>query len=124
MNNLMQQSKQFRRAAEIRAETPITAGPPMVKKWWVRRAEFLPAVTTNLDDIIREVCGMELTRYTNCGERITPTQERQTYEYDTKAEAIAAARDLYKKDVAQASAHGQGGLVEKAQAGLRILERA
>jgi hypothetical protein len=41
MSKLMQQSEWFRRAADVEAVTPIAAGPPIMKKWWVKRADHL-----------------------------------------------------------------------------------
>jgi hypothetical protein len=124
MSNLMRQSERFRRAADVEAETPITAGPPIMRKWWVRRADYLAVVPTDLDDIVREVYGMQLTRYTNEGDGIEPALERQSYEYDTQAEAITAGIDLYRRDLQTAQALRERDAAEKAEAGLRILERA
>jgi hypothetical protein len=122
MNPLVEQNDRFRRAADVEAEIPITAGPPIVRKWWVKRADYLAAPPRKLDDIIREVYGMELIRCTETGDATPSVPERQRYEFDTKTAAIAAAKEFYRKDLQAAAAHGQRA--EKAEAGLRILEAA
>ena len=91
MNPLVEQNDRFRRAADVEAEIPITAGPPIVRKWWVKRADYLAAPPRKLDDIIREVYGMELIRFSETGDAMPSVPERQRYEYDTKTAAIAAA---------------------------------
>src|SRR5436853_7108507 len=80
MNPLVEQNDRFRRAADVEAEIPITAGPPIVRKWWVKRVDYLAAPPRKLDDIIREVYGMELIRYTETGDAMLSVPERQRYE--------------------------------------------
>ncbi len=122
MKELTEQSDWFRRAADVEAETPIAAGPPIVRKWWVKRADYLSAVPLTLEDIVRQVYPMELVRFTNGGNPTAPACDEQIHEYATKVEAIRAATELYRKDAQDALPHGQRD--EKAEAGLRLLEAA
>jgi hypothetical protein len=88
----------------------------------IKLADYLAAPPKKLDDIIREVSGMELIRYTETGDAMPSVADRQRYEYDTKTAAITAAKEFYRKDLQGAAAHGQRD--EKAEAGMRILEAA
>ncbi len=123
MANLTHLSERFRRAADVEAETPITAGPPIVKKWWVKRADNLSTVPAELGDIVREAFGIDLLCYRN-GDTLTSALERQTYEFDTWSEAITAAREFYRNDSQEALTNGREDALKKAEAGLRILEAA